>query len=225
MCRRFANALTTQAMRQHFGVTGPAPDWLPSWNVAPGQPAPVFCRVPSGSGTRLDLMLWGLVPHWARDMTRQAINARAETIATSGMFRAAFRARRCLVPATACYLWPTGRTPRLARCPWALTTPDRQPMTLAAIWDNWEYQGDILHSFAIITTESCESVRPVQDRMPVLIAPDDRRGWLYETPDNATRFLMPCDPDNVTLFPVGPAVNDPTRNGPHLLDPAQSIDK
>ncbi|MFW7268576.1 SOS response-associated peptidase [Gluconacetobacter sp. Hr-1-5] len=216
MCGRFANTLSLERMRQAFHLAGPAPDWLPSWNIAPRQPVAVVRRHPVSHDLRLDLLLWGLVPNWAHDMGRQPINARAETVATSGMFRAAFRSRRCLVPATAYYEWQSGPPPRQ---PWAFARRDGQPLALAAIWESWEYEGDILRSFAIVTTQANAATRTIHDRMPVIIADQDRDAWFGAPPAIAAQLLVPAPADMLRAWRVGAQVNNVRHNGPDLLVP------
>ncbi|GBQ28895.1 SOS response-associated peptidase [Gluconacetobacter azotocaptans] len=215
MCGRFANDLPKELMQQIFRTTGPAPEWLASWNIAPRQPAPVVRRHPATGERRLDLLMWGLVPNWARSMDRQPINARAETVATSGMFRAAFRSRRCLVPATAYYEWKSGSHPR---APYAFARRDGAPLALAGLWESWEYEGDILRTFAIITTQASDAMRPIHDRMPVLIADRDQDTWLNAPPQVAGDLLHGTGDDVLRFWPIGVAVNNTRNNRPELLD-------
>ncbi|MBB2201977.1 SOS response-associated peptidase [Gluconacetobacter tumulisoli] len=214
MCGRFANDLPKELMQQVFRTTGPAPDWLASWNIAPRQPAPVVRRHPATGERRLDLLMWGLVPNWAKDMERQPINARAETVATSGMFRAAFRSRRCLVPATAYYEWKTGSLPRP---PYAFARRDGAPLALAGLWESWEYEGDILRTFAIITTRASDAVRSIHDRMPVIVEERDQDIWLNAPPQVAGDLLHAAGEDVLRFWPIGMAVNSTRNNGPELL--------
>ncbi|ACI51683.1 protein of unknown function DUF159 [Gluconacetobacter diazotrophicus PA1 5] len=216
MCGRFANDLPKDLMQRIFRTTGPAPEWMPSWNIAPRQPAMVVRRHPASETLRLDLLLWGLVPNWAHEMGRQPINARAETVAESGMFRAAFRSRRCLVPATAYYEWRAGPTPRQ---PYAFARRDGAPMALAAVWESWEHEGDILRSFAIITTRANDSARPIHDRMPVVIADQDRDMWFHAPPMVASTLLAPSPDAVLHAWPVGTRVNSVRNDGPDLIAP------
>ncbi|AOX20893.1 SOS response-associated peptidase [Kozakia baliensis] len=215
MCGRYANALTTSLMQDIFQTQPRAPDWLPSWNVAPGQPAPVIWA-DSKSGRRyLDLMLWGLVPHWAKNMERRPINARAETVATNGMFWAAFRARRCLLPATAYYEWQRIKGHKQ---PYAFARQDRQPLALAGIWENWEHEGDVLHSFAIVTTQAKGDIATIHDRMPVCIEADKWEDWLTAPRDVAANFLHAPRQEVLEFWPVSARVNTPQSNGEDLLE-------
>jgi len=216
MCGRYANALSTETMRAFFQTAPRSPKWLESWNVAPTQPAPVIIHPPESGQRQLSLMRWGLVPSWAKDMTRAPINARAETVAENGMFRAPFRSRRCLVPATAWYEWRRqGRTKQ----PYAFARRDSRPLALAGIWDLWGLDGDVLRSFAIITTAATPTARTIHDRMPVTIEPEHFETWLTAPPAIAASLLCPPAERTLRVWSVGTRVNSPATNGPGLLAP------
>lgn len=89
MCGRFAVDLPVDLIRALFGTAGPVPNSEPSWNIAPTQSVPVVRHHAERGERRLDLLRWGLIPHWSKDQGRQPINARAETVASSGMFKGA----------------------------------------------------------------------------------------------------------------------------------------
>src|SRR5689334_493855 len=120
MCGRFASFLPAEAVARLFRTVNPLPNLAPSWNLAPSQDAPVVRRHPKTGERHLDLLRWGLIPYFTQDPKggRKPINARAETVATSGMFRAAFERRRCLVPAVAFYEWK--KLPGGAKQPYAI---------------------------------------------------------------------------------------------------------
>jgi putative SOS response-associated peptidase YedK len=107
MCGRFASFLPAEALARIFGAVDPLPNLAPLWSLAPTQPAPVVRLHPETKLRHLDLLIWGLVPYLTQDVksARNPINARAETVATSSMFDAAFARRRCLIPAGAFYEW------------------------------------------------------------------------------------------------------------------------
>ena len=119
-------------------------------------------------------MRWGLVPFWANDprIGRRTINARAETVAEKPSFRAAFRARRCLVPADGFYEW-TG--PRGKRQPLNIHRADGQPLALAGLWESHDEFGP---TFTIITTAPNAYMSAIHNRMPVVLEPGDWDAWL-----------------------------------------------
>ena len=105
--RRFASTLPLEQIARMFGIRSALPNLAPNWNVAPSQRAAVVRRHAETAAGALDLLTWGLVPHFTKDLktSRRPINARAGTVAISGMFRGALASRRCVVPADAFYEW------------------------------------------------------------------------------------------------------------------------
>ena len=128
MCGRYASHLPPRAIGELFRAAG-WPNLAPNWNVAPTQDAAVIRRHPDTGERRLDALKWGLIPHFTKDLkaARKPINARSETAATSGMFRDALRARRCLVPADAFYefMWtlPADDNDTRWSCAWSVSEP------------------------------------------------------------------------------------------------------
>src|SRR4051812_21808819 len=127
MCGRYASFLPAEAVARLFHTVNPLPNIAASWNVAPTQDAMVVRRHPDTGDRHLDLLKWGLLPIWTKDpaKAKRPINARAETVTTSGMFRGAFQQRRCLVPADAFYEWKALVD---GKQPYAIARQDGQPM-------------------------------------------------------------------------------------------------
>lgn len=194
-------------------------DFRPRWNAAPTTDLPV---VTSARGARtLELMRWGLIPSWAKDIKigRSTFNARAETIEVTPAFRGAWQAgRRCLVVADAYYEWR-----KADRQPFAVTLGNRGPMTFAGLWDTWRAaDGTTIKSFAIITTDANELLAAVHDRMPVVLAPDCWDAWLGEVAANADALkalLKPHPSERMTLWPVSKRVGNVRNEGPDLFAP------
>ena len=107
---------------------------VPNLNIRPTDPVHVVRQ--GETGRQLCQMRWGFVPHWARALNDGPllINARAETLAEKPAFRAAARARRCLIPASWFYEW-TGE--KGAKQPWKIAAPDDTPLALAGLWQEW----------------------------------------------------------------------------------------
>ena len=220
MCGRFASTLPPEALARIFGTTNPAPNAAPSWNLAPTQDALVVRRHPEGA-RHLDVLAWGLLPHWTKDpaKARRPINARAETVASSGMFRGAFAARRCIVPATAFYEWRKAGGPKQ---PFAFARRDGEPIAFAGLWESFRWpSGEVTRSFAIITTAANALARPVHDRMPVVLEQADWPVWLGEREGDPAALLRPAGEAVLRLWPVSPRVNAPRNNTADLLDPLE----
>ena len=185
---------------------------LPNFNVAPTQQAPVVVDGPR----RFEVMRWGLVPFWAKDprIGRRTINARAETLADKPAFRAAFRARRCLVPADGFYEWTGSRGNRR---PLNIHRADGHPLALAGLWESHAEFGP---TFTIVTTAPNAYMAAFHHRMPAILEPRDWDAWLADDEDPAwrTALLRPAADHLLTSYPVSPAVNSVANNGPHLLE-------
>lgn len=224
MCGRFVNKSSPRDVGEHFGATPPFPRFPPSWNIAPSQDAPVIRRHPETGARHLDLLTWGLLPHWTRDekTARRPINARAETVATSAFFRGAFAARRAIVPADAFYEWKREGDHKQPphKQPYAAARADGAMLAMAGIWEGWRgADGAVVRSFAIITTSANAEMAPIHDRMPVILEQPDWDTWLAGEPAAAAPLLHPAPAATLRLWPVSRRVNAPSSNDAELLEP------
>ncbi len=216
MCGRFASHLPPDAIRALFATAGPVPNLAPNWNVAPTNDAMVIRRHPETGERRLDLLRWGLMPSWTTSLKQaRPINGRSETAATNGMFKAALAARRCLVPADAFYEWkamPDGKQP------YAIARRDGAPLAFAGVWEWWKApDGELVRTFAILTTAANATMRVLHERMPVILEPDAWPLWLGDT-GAPIDLMRPAGDDVLHLWPVSRAVNSVRNNGAELLD-------
>ena len=221
MCGRFASSLPPDRIREIFATLGAVPNHAPSWNVAPTQNALVVRRHPDTGERRLDALSWGLIPSFTKDPKggRKPINARAETVATSGMFRGAFAGRRCLVPMDAFYEWETAAT---GKQPWAFARADGALLAMAGLWEGWrDPAGEVRRTFTIATTAANGFMRRIHDRMPVIVEQDAWPLWLGEAPGEPASLLGPAADDVLRSWPVTRDVNSPRHNRSDLLDPVE----
>ncbi len=217
MCGRFTLAVEAAELARDLAVPDVPADYRPRYNIAPTQDALVVGRGPQGD--RCAAFRWGLVPPWAEDVSigNRLINARSKSVARKRAFRDAFAHRRCLVPADGFYEW---RPAEPHKQPFYIRRRDRRVFTFAGLWERWHRpDGSTLHSFAILTTRPSALLRPIHDRMPVLIGPDDRATWLDpSTPaDHLPPLLRPWDADDLEAFPVSTFVNAPANEGPECV--------
>lgn len=226
MCGRFFEDLSEDEITAYFGAEPSEAvrheALAPRYNVAPGQSIWVVRSDPKTQQRSLDSLHWGLIPHFASDKkgAYRCINARAETIDRVGMYRAAFAKRRCLVVARGFYEW---RREGKHKQPFAIAAPDGSPLALAGVWENWldKESGEWLRSVAIVTTEANAGVRPLHDRMPVIVSPEDYARWLGEQPaaPEELKALLRPDARELRIWPVSPRVNRAESDDPALLEP------
>ena len=165
---------------------------------------------------------WGLIPSWAKDpaMGSRMINARSETVASKPAYRSAFRERRCLILADGFYEW---RPVDKGKQPYYIALQSGDPFAFAGLWERWEGpDGTVLETCTLLTTEPNDLVRPIHDRMPVILAETNYHLWLdtsVEKPDALKPLLGPYPADTMEAFPVGLQVNNPRNDEPSCVDP------
>ncbi len=220
MCGRYIATTPPNELRRLFGTVNELPNWEPTWNMAPSQFGPVV-RLHPGTGERhLDLLRWGLLPHWARGdprKVRQPINARAETVATLPTFRDAFARRRCIVPIDGFYEWqvrPEGKQP------YAVARADGAVMALAGLWEGWRGpDGETIRTYAVVTTTAVDSLGHLHERMPVVLEAADWGAWLGEPGEGLADpgALMRPSAAEFRTWAVSSRVNNVRNDGPELM--------
>ena len=222
MCGRYAFHSPRELTQQLFGLPADAPEVPARWNISPGTDIPI---VRNGTDGRRELvsLRWGLVPSWAKDRTigQRLVNARAETIAEKPAFRAAFRRRRCLVPADGYYEW---RAVTGGKQPYYLRSQVGQPFAMAALWEHWidRASGEALESCVIVTRESAGIVKDIHARMPIIVPPESYAAWLDPGQDAAATLALLLGAEGgvaLEAYPVSRRVNSPKNEGAELTQP------
>jgi len=220
MCGRFTLSLDSEQIQKAFPWVAIPDNISPRYNIAPNQPVGVL---PNDGTNRLDFYLWGLIPFWVKDISsaKRLINARAETLAEKPSFRSSFLRRRCLILANGFFEWqlqPDGKTkyPMLVRLRSGLA------FGFAGLWDVWQSpDGSEIKSCTIITTQPNELMRPIHDRMPVIIDPQNYSNWLDSNerrPETLNSFLQPFPPENMEAARVSSLVNNPKIDAPECIE-------
>jgi putative SOS response-associated peptidase YedK len=198
----------------------------PRYNIAPTDPVLAIRRDERGQ-QELGRLRWGLVPgRWAeRRSGPPLINARAETLKRQPAFADSFRERRCLIPADGFYEWRDGGG-ESSKTPFWISRADGKLFAFAGLWASLparEGEGELV-SCAIVTCEPNELIRPLHDRMPVVLMPDAEARWLEPGADakELASLLAPAPEDLLVLREVVDAVNDVREGGPHLLEPREA---
>lgn len=197
----------------------------PSYNICPQSFQPVV-RLDAETGQReLTVMRWGLVPSWSKDgkAAFNTINARAETVTTSPVFREAMKHRRCLVPAEWFYEWK--KLDAKTRQPYAIGRKDGSIFAFAGLWERWRDKATAraLETYSIVTTDPNELIggMGIHDRMPVILESKDYGRWLE--PGDPQRppvdLLRPADSETMRAWKVGPEVGNVRNNSPALIEP------
>lgn len=230
MCGRFTQAAPWEKVKKEFSVgadeggspAGSGGLFKARYNIAPMQIVPVVRR--EGSVNAFSGLRWGLVPSWAKEteIGNRMINARAETLTEKPSFREAFQKRRCLIPSSGFYEWAKASGKGSAKQPFYFFLKERDVFGFAGLWEEWldKETGELLETFTIITTAANAVLKPVLDRMPVIIKAESYDEWLDEGVKDTSRLerlLAPYPPERMDSYPVSRAVNSPTADSPELI--------
>ena len=199
---------------------GDGPSLEPRYNIAPTQPVAAI-RADADGRRSLELLRWGLVPHWAKDVSigNRLINARAETVAEKPAFRQAFSRRRCLVLASGFYEWgDTGD----GKMPFFMSPVGGQCLAFAGLWERWHGSEEAaVESCVIITTTGNTTLEAVHQRMPVILDDNAQTSWLAQdtSTDECRALLQPAPEGLLSIRKVRRSVNNPRNEGAALIEP------
>jgi putative SOS response-associated peptidase YedK len=202
-------------MRGHFALTSPpetirrsfgysdTPDFPPRADIAPTQPIAIVAALPftGGRDRRFLLVRWGFVPTFVENLETlpPIANARAESVAEKPIFAAAFRRRRCLVPADGFYVGSREGSFLVARA-------DGGPFGIAGVYETYlDPNGSEIDSACLITTGANAVLAPFGERAPVIVPEAAYTAWLDHeatSPSAAQALLRPAPDDELRLTPV-----------------------
>ena len=199
-----------------------------NWNISPTTAIPFINGEDKTGNTRsINTASWGLIPSWAKDASRQsnAINARVESVADKPTFRAAFRARRCLIPVTGYYEWATELGRYKPKQPFYISSSNNSTLAIAGIYESWinpEINQPITTA-AIITRAALGKLIPIHNRMPVILPKSLWPTWLSNTQltnsevdDYLNMIDLPNSDQQLTFWPVSDEVNNARNTGEQL---------
>jgi len=219
MCGRYSQAQEQKLLIPRYQAELTETMITPRFNIAPTQNAVVVVE----EGKRqIKMMRWGLIPHWAKDASigNKMINARAETIAEKPSFRGPLKNQRCLIPADGFFEWlQEGK----GKAPMCVVLKDEPIFSFAGLWDRWkDPDGKSVDTFTIVTTEANELLKPIHDRMPVILTREAEKTWLdprITEPERLLPLLRPFPAERMATYRVSPRVNSPKNDDRGIVDP------
>ena len=226
MCGRYAAAREAGEVADWFEVEQLPVTELPRrYNVTPTSEAYI---VVDDDGVRaLQIARWGLIPSWSKDATRASrmINARSESVAEKPAFRAAFRRRRCLVPADGYYEW---QAPEIGgvKQPFFIHRGDGGQLAFAGLFEDWVGPHGPVRSFCVLTQDAVPSLSTIHDRMPVIVQPDAWQRWIDPNSPGVPALLEDVQVESsmgLQAYPVSTQVNRPGNDDPTLIAPVGPV--
>jgi putative SOS response-associated peptidase YedK len=233
MCGRYVRKSGAQEIAHAFAAVDSGVSLFQNFNISPT--SDVFVLRSYSDAVRLDVMSWGLVPAWAKDVSRAAslINARSESVAEKPSFRNLISRHRCVMPMNAYYEWkPMKVAGKAMKQPFAFTPgkdseyDHESHFAVASLWSTWrDGEGKELTTCVALTTEANQRVSQVHNRMPVLLTKDGVKQWLSEEVVAPLHLAHGIPDDAVEYFPVSTDVNNARNHGLQLLNPVTLEDE
>jgi putative SOS response-associated peptidase YedK len=219
MCGRFSLSAAEDDILAHFNVPERMEGYQPRYNISPGQY--IWAVTNDGSQNTIRKFKWGLVPFWSKS-TKSAysmLNAKAETIASKPAFREPFKRSRTLIISNGFYEWQ--KISEKEKQPMRIGLKDSSVFGLAGLWDSWTAEdGNVLETCTIITCEPNSLMKPIHDRMPVLIGKENEQSWLdpgIKDPAILESFLTPYPSDEMNAYPVSKIVGNVKNDVPECI--------
>jgi putative SOS response-associated peptidase YedK len=220
MCARYTLSAPAHALAELFDLDLLF-DVRPRYNIAPTQDVLAVRAAPDGLRKYVKLR-WGLIPSWADDLSigQKLLNARSETVGEKPSFRDAIRKRRCLIAADGFYEWKTLNKKKL---PFHIHRPDRRPFAFAGIWERWDApDGKPIESCSILTTAANPFMKPLHERMPVIVFKEHHARWLDPNIKQAKELedlFAPVADAALVMNSVTPKVNNARFDDPVCIEP------
>ncbi|HEX8547394.1 MAG TPA: SOS response-associated peptidase [Cytophagaceae bacterium] len=221
MCGRYSLVKSEEEICKRYNLKQTVA-FQPRYNVAPGQFMPVITNSNPGE---LSIFRWGLVPNWAdaENIGLNQFNAKVETILTKAQFKQNVKTNRCLVVADGFYEWKrVGKN----KVPYRITMTSDKIFAMAGIWDSWENKkGEILNTFAIITTSANEAAREIYERMPVILNEESSKLWISQdlSEQELGKLLLPSPSKEISYYKSHRAINNASLDDPDCIKPAPAL--
>lgn len=220
MCGRYTLSAPGDEIALLFDL-GDVPQMAPRYNLAPTQESAVVRVLAPGGPRQLDRLKWGLIPYWAKEAAigNRLINARAETLGEKPAFKLSFKKKRCLVVTDGFYEW---KKEGVAKQPYFIHRQDGKPFAFAGLWSSWRdpERSATVETYTILTTEPNDLMRPLHNRMPVILAKPSFEEWLDPKLEDTAKLqplLVPAPIEGFEAYPVSRAVNNPIHDAPDCV--------
>jgi putative SOS response-associated peptidase YedK len=222
MCGRYS-LICIDDLGNRFRVFDPTLGCRSKFNVAPSQLMPVIVQ---HEKIEMVMMQWGLIPRGVRNPRKSPhpINARAETLMETPVFRDLLPQNRCLIPASGFYEWLKEGTRKI---PFYIHVRDRPIVAFAGLYDvSRDTDGEPHLTYTIVTTDANTLVSRLHERMPVILRQEDETRWLSgDTPSTGEMqaLLAPYRPGEMEAYPVSSRVNSPAEDDERLIQPLTTL--
>jgi putative SOS response-associated peptidase YedK len=227
MCNRVRASFEFREIKLRWDLINDLPQYKPIYNISPGRKdADVLAIVRGDRGNEGRLMYWPLIPSYEKSMklAYSTMNAKVERLRQSNTWHRLLEKRRCVIPIDGFYEFVGEKGSKI---PWFIYLKSREPFSLAGFWDTWKRpDGGILESFSIITLPPNDFMRPIHDRIPAILRPEEEETWLdcAGSPfDKVEPLLVPFPSDEMAAHITSTRVNNSRYNEPDCGRPIEEL--
>lgn len=220
MSERLARHSGKEAIEEAFQVSTHRDEFFePDYNISPGSLMPVVYE--ENGERKIYTFQWGLIPEDAdaESEGKDHFKAKSEEIEEDKWLNKCFEKRRCIIPANGFYKWKTSEK---KSTPFYVRLLTREIAGFAGLYSVWQSEsGRDVYSFTLLTTEANPLVQPVDDRMPVILQPDEYDTWLNKDTDMSQlkNLLQPLGMTEMAVNRVSEKVANLNSQGPELIQP------
>ena len=217
MCGRNALFIAQSELEDRFdGAIVTDGGYVPRYNIAPGDGLEV---ITNEAIDEIDQYHWGLIPFWADGPEEGIINARSETANEKRVFQDAWESRPCLVLSSGFYEWQEQASG--PKQPYRIYREDTPAFAMAGLWEIWTGGDREVPCVTILTTEPSELMKPIHDRMPVVLPTDAEETWLTADPGERKDLCGPYPEEDLDAYEISKRVNNPGNDDPSVIEPAE----
>jgi len=216
MCGRYQTPTDIKKIEEAFDIKINKKIYKANFNASPAQILPL---ITNNNPDQLQFFRWGLIPHWAKDMSigYKMINARIETLDEKPSFKYLVKKNRCIIITDGYYEWK--KIDSKTKQPMRICKNNFEFFTFAGLWTQWKDQeNNIIPSFTIITTDAYKSLNDIHNRMPVMLNPEIARKWLMNELELNQLQKEIISSKELISYPISTLVNNPKNNSPELTD-------
>ncbi len=223
MTERYTITIDPNALLVRFKLDNAA-GYKPHYNANPTQILPVL--LPGSGG--LSYFYWGQLPERAknRSISQKLIYSDCEPIVGKPVLQEALIKHRCVIPTDGFYEWK--RISKKGKVAHRLVFSQNEVRSFGGLWEEFENdEGDIVHTFKMLTTEANSVVAPMSPRMPLVLTSEAESVWLDKNSDltSLLETLMPYPTTDMHAYSVSPKIEDSQLDSPILIQPFAPADQ
>ncbi|QSE97060.1 SOS response-associated peptidase [Fulvivirga lutea] len=220
---RYTITALASVLSQRFNVEVTS-GYKPKYNAAPTQLLPIITQGSKG----ISYFYWGQIPDWSNNkpLSNKLLFGSIEEITQKASLAKSLTQTRCIIPMDGYYEWK--RISKKGRVAHRIIFGDNEIIGVAGLWEEFEGdEGEMHHTFKILTTSANEAIEPMNTRMPAIIERDKEEEWLKSnaSAEELISMISPYPANKIHIYSVSPKIEDIKNEGEHLIKPFAPADQ